>query len=68
MADPVVHIVENSPEAVAYKLFLDIVAVESRVLHRNAERGFSPASKEWILQTYRECIAVVKGTQRSNRG
>ena len=54
MADqPVVHIGENSPEQVAFKLMLNIARVEGR-------DGQETASKEWILDTYAECLRIVK--------
>ena len=61
MADqPVVHVGENSPEQVAFKLMLNIARVEGRVLQRNPEGGQETASKEWILDTYAECLRIVK--------
>jgi hypothetical protein len=50
MADkPVVHIGENSPEHVAYKLMLDIVRIEGKDRH----------SKDEILNRYAECLHTV---------
>ena len=50
MADkPVVHIGENSPEYVAYKLMLDIVRIEGKERH----------SKDEILNLYAECLHTV---------
>ena len=61
MADqPVVHIGENSPEQVAFKLMFNIARVEGKVLHRNPEDGEETASKEWLLDTYAECLRIVK--------
>ncbi len=53
---PVVHIGENSPEQVAYKLFQDISNVEKRELYGH---GDNPADRDWILMTYRQCIDTV---------
>ena len=62
MADEtVVHIGENSPEQIAYKLFQNIATVEDVNLY-GTER--SPASREWILRTYSQCIRVVTKTAR----
>jgi hypothetical protein len=60
MADqPVVHIGENSREEVAFKLMERIATVEGRnllVLGPN-----SKATRFWILQTYHDCLMVVRG-------
>jgi hypothetical protein len=51
MADaPVIHIGENSPEWVAYRLFGDIRGAENR----------SKADRKYILDTYAECLATVR--------
>lgn len=64
MADnAVVHIGENSPEEVAYKLMKDISNVERRPLF-NTEK-VQPADRAWILDTYAECLEAVRG-YRSN--
>ena len=61
MADqPVVHIGENSPEQVALKLMFNSARVEGKVLHRNPGDGQETASKEWLLDTYAECLRIVK--------
>lgn len=50
MADkPVVHIGENSPEYVAYKLMLDVIRMEGKELH----------SKDEILNLYADCLHTV---------
>ena len=63
MADqPVVHIGENSPEEVAYKLFKHIVDIEAKALtHSPPSGGRTPATREWVLSTYRDCFLTVKG-------
>ena len=57
MADTVVHMGENSPEYVAYKLLVDIANVENKTLHR----GNEAATREYILTTYAQCFRVVRG-------
>ncbi len=55
MADKpaVVHIGENSPEGVAYKLFIDI---------RNAESNSTQTrDRAYILDTYAECLVAATG-------
>lgn len=52
MADaPVVHIGENSPEYVAYKLMNDILRLEKH----------QTISRKLLLDTYSECIEAAKG-------
>jgi len=58
MADaPVVHIGENSPEEVAYKLFQMVANVEGKKLYRDQ----GAADRAYILRTYYECLRSVKG-------
>jgi hypothetical protein len=59
MADaPIVHIGENSPEQVAFKLLQTVAFVEKkRLTSQNA--GGDP-DRKWILDTYAECIRAVR--------
>ena len=51
MADaPVVHIGENSPEEVAYKLFRTVISAEDP----------PKKDKKYILDTYAECLQTVR--------
>ena len=57
MADNnVVHIGENSPEQVAYKLLVDIARAEGNY----AQMRFT-ADRQYILDTYAEALHAVKG-------
>lgn len=58
MADAVVHIGENSPEEVAYKLMTTIASLESLDLYGH---GKKPADRKWLLDTYAECMKAVQG-------
>jgi hypothetical protein len=49
---PVVHIGENSPENVAYKLLWDIVRAENKKPDRKA-----------FLSTYAECLRTVRAAR-----
>ncbi len=52
MADTsVVHIGENSPEQVAYKLLHEIAAIENTTGRRD---------RKWWLDTYAECLLAVR--------
>lgn len=56
MADaPVVHIGENSPEMIAYRLLEHIANAEKKYLN-NADR-------KWLLDTYAECLEAVRDPQ-----
>lgn len=58
MADAAaVHIGENSPEYIAYRLMLNIASCEERTLHSGAKA----ADREYILTTYQQCLRAVKG-------
>lgn len=60
MADaPVVHIGENSPEHVAYRLLRDIAGVEGKA--KGPGYTMAEADRKWILDTYAECLDTVKG-------
>jgi hypothetical protein len=64
MADsaPVVHIGENSPEHVAYRLLLDIQRIERKVFSGGEiKQGWSGADRKWVLDTYAECLQAAKG-------
>lgn len=65
MADKsIVHIGENSPEEVAYKLFQVVAAVEKKSLTgtdiEDLKPGWIKADKEWVLKTYGECVSTVR--------
>lgn len=58
MADQaVVHIGENSPEQVAFKLMLGIAEYEKKSVYGHGL--FAIADKEWLLNTYSECLHAV---------
>jgi hypothetical protein len=58
MADrPVVHLGENSPEEVAFKLMRLIGTAENKNTSVNA----ATADRKWVLDTYAECLEAVRG-------
>jgi hypothetical protein len=61
---PVVHIGENSPEEVAYRLLKHAANAEKVVFGHPSSgargRGMKPATREWILDTYAECLEAVR--------
>ena len=52
MPDTVVHIGENSPEQVAYRLMIDVFTSE--------KKGVSTVDRETILNTYSQCLVAVR--------
>ena len=61
MADStIVHIGENSPEEVAYKLLVDVARVEGKVFHQSPSGGYTTATRAWILDAYAECLRAVQ--------
>lgn len=59
----ILHVGENSPEQVAYKLFLRIGLAEEKL---NISGNPTPGTdRKWILETYAECLAFVKGRKSS---
>jgi hypothetical protein len=63
MADsaPVVHIGENSPEEVAYKLLKVIASNEGKSLIGTMS-GKATADREWVLDTYAECLEAIRNS------
>ena len=59
MADAtIVHIGENSPEQVAYKLMRDIATSEGKPV--GIPHDPKPVDRKWILDTYAECLTATK--------
>ena len=54
---PVVHIGENSPEYVAYRIALD-------VLLKAETLNWDRIDRKTYLDTYAECLAAVRGRRR----
>jgi hypothetical protein len=54
---PVFQAAHNTPEQVALSLFHIIARVEGKSL------DFNGADREWILNTYAECISTIREPQ-----
>jgi hypothetical protein len=60
MADQTtVHIGENSPEEVAYKLLKIVASNEGKTL-QYAQGAPATADRSWLLDTYAECLRAVR--------
>ncbi len=57
---PVVHIGENSPEQVAYKLTKDVLMLIEK-------HDWGDIDRKTYLDTYAECLLTVGGTPRGRR-
>ena len=59
---PVIHIGENSPEQVAFKLLEAIAKVEMKSISmaKDLAPGWTKADRKWILETYAECLDAVR--------
>lgn len=59
MADQaLVQMGENSPEQVAFKLMQTIANAEGITFNKNSSG--TPATRDWILRTYAQCLYVVR--------
>lgn len=62
MADaPVVHIGENSPEKIALKLMEVVAKIEGKLLYSSSDHPDRVADRKYVLDTYAECLAAVRG-------
>ena len=55
------RVLSSSAEGMAYKLMQRIAAIENRNLSAKPRPGKTPVDRNWILNTYSECIEAVKG-------
>lgn len=60
-----IHLGENSPEHVAYKLLNHIAHLESKSLNGSIDHPERNASRKWLLDTYAECVNAVRGHRPS---
>ena len=60
MADTVVHMGENSPEQVAYRLLGHVMNSERMSFNQNPSEGYKNANRKYILDTYAECLKTVR--------
>jgi hypothetical protein len=59
----IIHLGENSPEYVAFRLMEKIAASEGRIFSDRPNGTHQSADRAWILATYRECLSAVMGTR-----
>ena len=56
-----VHIGENSPEQIAYRLYHEIMRTEDKVPYRPTDGSEKQADRKYLLDLYSECIDAVRG-------
>lgn len=57
----VVHMGENSPEYIAYKLMHHVIELERRSLNPATNTpGWTAADRSYLLATYAECLQAVQ--------
>ena len=61
---PVVHIGENSPEQVAFKLMHEIANIEKKSMNHQPSAGWTIADRTWILDTCSECLKIMRDYYR----
>jgi len=60
MSDPtIIHMSENSPEQVAYKLLREIASLEKKKAF-GARDATEEVGRKWLLDTYAECLLAVR--------
>jgi hypothetical protein len=58
MADTVLRLEAGTPHQIAYELLHDIAIIEGK----NLASDQGGATREWILNTYAECLKVARTT------
>jgi hypothetical protein len=51
---------DNSPEYIAYRLMRDIAETEGKYFRPSEREPQKAITRKWILETYAECLMVVK--------
>jgi hypothetical protein len=65
VAPRIIHVHESTPEQIAYKLFEHILELEDVYVTRPSARSI-PAHRQYILDTYAQCIRAVRGESSSS--
>ena len=58
---------DESPESVAYRLLVLIADLENKTLHGNPAKDRTNADRQWILDTYAECLKAIR-TPETRKG
>ncbi|MDQ7251331.1 hypothetical protein [Dongia sedimenti] len=57
------HAADESPENVAYRLLVLIADLENKTLHGNPSKDRTNADRQWILDTYAECLRAIRAPE-----
>ena len=64
----VVHMGENSPEHVAYKLMKHVADLEKRSFNPDPEvQGWKAMDRTYLLDTFAECLKATRGNRLLQR-
>jgi hypothetical protein len=58
---------EDTPEHMAYRLFLHVADLETKNLHGDPSRDRTIADRKWVLDTYAECLRAVRAPEARKR-
>lgn len=61
------HPTDSTPESIAYRLLVLIADLESKTLHGNPSKERTNADRQWILDTYADCLRAVR-TPETRKG
>ncbi len=56
---------DTSPEYIAYKLMRDIAETEGKYFRPSEREPQKAITRKWILETYAECLTVVRDPHSS---
>jgi len=54
------HVHDNTPEQIAYNLFLHIARLEEKSLNQPNPATGTAADRDYVLSTYAQCLQAVK--------
>ena len=67
MSEPNTEHGEDTPEHMAYRLFLHVAELETKHLHGDPSRDRTIADRKWVLDTYAECLRAVRSPAARKR-
>ena len=61
------HPTDSTPESIAYRLLIMVADLENKTLHGNPAKERTNADRQWILDTYADCLRAVKLAESRNK-
>ena len=62
------HPTDSTPESIAYRLMVLVADLENRTLHGNPSKERTVADRQWILDTFADCLRAVKVPESRKQG